>query len=600
MSWEVRDMRSATSCFNRGVFRKTVLRFWPIWAIYAFVWLMALPVSIIGQLDARGLDLDYWALRTVGETAHWICPIAACAAAMAAFSHLYSERTANFYAALPVRRGAMFASCAAAGLLPLIAGNLLIALLALCVELAGGGVHFVSLAEWFAAVTLELVAYFGLASLCAMFTGHIVIMPLLFIAANTVAAALGNIALVVPNTFIYGYVISNISWADIFSPFIWILNNVGTMRMQEGVLTTLTELTGWGGLIAYGAFGALLLPLSALCYKRRAMETAGDVVAIAPLRPFFRCLCAVVAALILGDLFFDIVVGYGRGQGSILAALVYSLCMAAGAFIGWFGAEMLLCKSFAVFRGRRFIGWGVISLACAAFVFSCALDVTGFEKRIPAADEVESVYVYTNEGDVDFTEPGDIEAVLALHAEAVESREAGGSVYFSLRYELADGGELKRRYYLDEGDGFVADTLNELMNSPDVILQRKSAPEHIAPSMVTESRVVSRSGAWDVYGYEDNLEYFYFSAEEMAELYNECILPDMREGKIGIVWYGDNEGFGESVYDCEIRIYWGKMNGSRWFSTTPTIWSERTNAWLTEHGVTLLTLAETGAPDPAV
>ena len=126
---------------------------------------------------------------------------------MAAFSHLYSERTANFYAALPVRRGAMFASCAAAGLLPLVVGNLLIALLALCVELAGGGVHFVSLAEWFAAVTLELVAYFGLASLCAMFTGHIVDMPLLFIAANTVAAALGNIALVVPNTFIHGYVI---------------------------------------------------------------------------------------------------------------------------------------------------------------------------------------------------------------------------------------------------------------------------------------------------------------------------------------------------------------------------------------------------------
>ena len=590
-------MRSATSCFNWGVFRKTVLRFWPIWAIYAFVWLMALPVSLISELDALGLDLNYQVLRTVPATAHWLCPIAACAAAMAAFSHLYSERASNFYAALPVRRGAMFTSCAAAGLLPLVAGNLLVALLTLCVELAGGGADLASLAKWFAAVTLELAAYFGLASLCAMFTGHIVIMPLLFIAVNTVAAALGNIALVVPNTFIYGYVMSNTSWADIFSPLIWLSNNVGVTRMEDGVLRTVSELTGWGGVIAYGALGALLLPVSALCYRRRAMETAGDVVAIAPLRPLFRCLCSVVAAFILGNLFFDIIAGYGGGRSSLLAALAYSLCMAAGAFIGWFGAEMLLRKSFAAFRPGLFIGWGVISLACAAFVFSCALDVTGFETRIPAADEVERVTVYSGEGDVEFTGPGDIESILALHAETVEKRENYG-VGMTLRYELADGGEMKRSYAFNTENSFIAGTLNELMNRPDAILQRKRAPEYLPPARVSESRVVFRSGAWDIYGYEDNLEYSYFSAEEAAELYNECILPDMREGKIGIVWYGEDGEFGESVYDCSIEIHWSE-GGGRVLRTTPTIWSERTNAWLAEHGVTLLTLAETGAPEPA-
>ena len=65
-------MRSATSCFNWGVFRKTVLRFWPIWAIYTFVWLMALPVSLIGELDAPGLDLSYQVFRSVPATAHWL------------------------------------------------------------------------------------------------------------------------------------------------------------------------------------------------------------------------------------------------------------------------------------------------------------------------------------------------------------------------------------------------------------------------------------------------------------------------------------------------------------------------------------------------
>ena len=31
MSWEVRTMRSVTSCFNPALFKKNLSRFWPIW-----------------------------------------------------------------------------------------------------------------------------------------------------------------------------------------------------------------------------------------------------------------------------------------------------------------------------------------------------------------------------------------------------------------------------------------------------------------------------------------------------------------------------------------------------------------------------------------
>ena len=41
-------MRSRTSLFNPALFRKTVLRFWPVWLIYAFIWIMALPLGIGG------------------------------------------------------------------------------------------------------------------------------------------------------------------------------------------------------------------------------------------------------------------------------------------------------------------------------------------------------------------------------------------------------------------------------------------------------------------------------------------------------------------------------------------------------------------------
>lgn len=104
MSWEVWGMKSARSYFDAGVFLKTVRRFWPVWGLYGFVWLLALPLSLIGQFNRYGLNLSADVLQTVELTACWLCPVAACAAAMAGFSHLYNERAANFYASLPVRR----------------------------------------------------------------------------------------------------------------------------------------------------------------------------------------------------------------------------------------------------------------------------------------------------------------------------------------------------------------------------------------------------------------------------------------------------------------------------------------------------------------
>ena len=107
-------MRSARSLFNSAVFWKTVKRFWPIWALYAFVWVLRMPGRMISA-SAQALRDDSWyAVTAASETAMWLCPAAALAAALAVFSHLYSERSANFYAALPVGRRAMFISCAAA------------------------------------------------------------------------------------------------------------------------------------------------------------------------------------------------------------------------------------------------------------------------------------------------------------------------------------------------------------------------------------------------------------------------------------------------------------------------------------------------------
>ena len=52
MSWEVRTMLSVKSCFNPTLFCKNLMRFWPIWALYGAMWLLALPLSIF--------NVEYW------------------------------------------------------------------------------------------------------------------------------------------------------------------------------------------------------------------------------------------------------------------------------------------------------------------------------------------------------------------------------------------------------------------------------------------------------------------------------------------------------------------------------------------------------------
>ncbi len=69
----------------------------------------------------------------------------------------------------------------------------------------------------------------------------------------------------------------------------------------------------------------------------------------------------------------------------------------------------------------------------------------------------------------------------------------------------------------------------------------------------------------------------------------------MRDKTIGLVWYRTDEAYYNSVYDCRIEINEVVPRAIQFtsFYTVPTVYSERTNAWLLDHGVELKTLAET-------
>ena len=42
-------MGSATSCFNSTLYRKTMTRFWPLWALYGVIWAFLIPLNLLNQ-----------------------------------------------------------------------------------------------------------------------------------------------------------------------------------------------------------------------------------------------------------------------------------------------------------------------------------------------------------------------------------------------------------------------------------------------------------------------------------------------------------------------------------------------------------------------
>ena len=582
-------MKSARSHFNLGIFVKSVLRFWPIWSIYAFVWMLALPLNLISKLSDNGTgSTNIYVLDTI-YMADFLCPLTACAAALAVFSHMYYERSANFFAALPVRREPMDNALVSAGLLPLLAVNVAIFALTFAVETVFGFAGIGPLLQWFCVVTLMIVAYFGIAAFCAQLTGHIVVMPVLFAAFGVVVSWLGSMALIVPDMFCYGYTTNGPLVSDMFSPFVCFSKYLAYRYNYD---TNAYLIEGWRFLIAYGLFGVLLLPVSGVLYKRRNVESAHDVVAIASLRPVFQLVCSFAAAFILGNMLYTLPFGPDPADG-IGPAVLYICCMAAAAFIGWFASAMLVNKSFAVFSGgKHYIGWAVVCVVCAVLVLSCELDLTGYEERIPDEADVKSVTVDCGGARAEFNEPENIALALEIHRSTIDLRRenestTGETTGLRIDYLLSDGSKLSRKYSL-AGGTVTLDLLKELMNSTEGIAERKDPGVPMTASTIMGGQITATNYSDSVT--ETLLE---LDSAQALELYVQCILPDMRDGTIGLVWFNVDEEYYETVYNCRISLNVSTPDQSvTEFYTVPTVYSERTNAWLEAHGVELQTISQ--------
>lgn len=704
-------MQSKTSFFNWTHFRKTVCRFWPIWTAYFVIWAFCQPVMIVAEryyfnaLRANSHVLDL-AVGFGPVSAFFVSILSV----MAVWSFLYSARSCHGTACLPLRRENLFFSTAAAGIVPLLVANVLIALLTALAELACGFLNFGIIAQSFAIMTLELLLFYGFATFCAMLTGNIVVLPAVYGVLNFVVIGVEMLLRALMSVFLFGFSdvgILSSSIGEYASPLFALYDRVSMVNVEirdavtGGSMYGATGVEGWTLMIVYGVIGLLFLIAALLLFRRRKMETAGDTVAINVLKPVFRWCMGLGAGLCLGCLIFAMfygAYGYSRAQ----AGIVVVISMLAGSFIGWFAGEMIIRKSFRVFcRGMRgFAGWAI----CAAVILVCAasmhFDLLGLERYTPKAENVSSVTVNCAGETVTLREQKNIAALIEAHKGIISNREIydverPGAVYGDQTYICGARITYNMGAYRIERDYDLcyaaADTatmrdilaLQALFNCEEGIAARKQTTFPFTAGNIEGGSVEVDLPATTIaklYGYDDDVEEcllqefgdftagecdaldteerraalweilnyrstngfaFYsesetmteqmlkeqavayptaptvsesvvperfdpetvdyskvffnfgysFSGKELAELYIECILPDMADGTLGRIWLVADEDYRNTAYAARININAREKDTEDYgycydyFYTIPTVNSARTNAWLAEHGV---------------
>jgi ABC-2 type transport system permease protein len=139
--------------------------------------------------------------------------------------------------------------------------------------------------------------------------------------------------------------------------------------------------------------------------------------------------------------------------------------------IGYFGAEMLLKKSFRVFR-RGWIGAAAVAAVLIALGVGMSLDLTGFERFVPTAEQIEDVDVRISGarrwGEATFTsdDARSFELLRAAHGAVIADRTRqqrlgraetaydGEILQFAVDYQLKSGRHVQRQYtvYVTDAD----------------------------------------------------------------------------------------------------------------------------------------------------
>ena len=348
-------MKLRTSFFNRTAFRKDIVRFSPIWAVYTIFLLLGLFGGMVDS-DPHYMARDIlYSLEGMGVVNLLYAGV--CAAFL--FMDLYNGRLCNALHAFPYRRESWLVTHIVSGLLFSLLPNLLVSIFATFML---GEYLYIALI-WLGVSTLQYLFFFGTAVLCVMCAGNLIGAVAIYGIFHFITVLVYAVAELLYQPLLHGVKLNNTAFYHFFplsklSGFEYA--HVKFHYTENGGYCIFQGLEGeawlYVGLCAVA--GLVSLALAWLVYRKRHLESAGDLISLKKLSPLFILICTIGAGAFL-YLFSEV---FGNEKSYIFLIL--------GMILGYFAGQMLLNRTVKVFGKKTFLRLGII---VAVLVFCCCI-----------------------------------------------------------------------------------------------------------------------------------------------------------------------------------------------------------------------------------
>ena len=511
-------MRSVTSYFNRDLLRGALLRTWPLWAAYTLIWLFLLPVTLFIHLSDRHIvysrpTLSYELLNTGLSSGVMMAAVFGIFFAMAMFAYLTSPRATNGMHAMPIRREGLFLTHYLAGLFCQVVTLLVSFALAALVTAAFGVFDGYAVGTGLLLCVLLVLFFYSFGVLCMVCVGQILAGAVFYGILNFLFVGMEALLRSFAGNFLYGYDGRSSAFSTApLSPLVEIVRSLSVVYVYDDAGTRFgtsyysmtydgidpigpigVRVFGLGTLAAYAAAGLVLAALALLLYRKRRSEMTGNTVAIGWLRPVFKYGVALCSAFSLGQLLSYFVFELTDSTYTAGALIGTIACMIFAGLIGYYAAEMLLKKSFRVFK-TSWKGALATSAVLILIGLSFPLDLTGYQTRVPEQNDIVSATVNLYGGNVsgsfDLSGQESIALLRDAHCAVITDKARqteynrryvpfdGDTCTLRITYELADGTELFRSYDLSIDEALLSDpsspesTLTKLANCTEITRAR--------------------------------------------------------------------------------------------------------------------------------
>lgn len=555
-------MKSKISFFNKTIFMKNVTLYWPIWGIYALIVAIMQPglVWLFNNMSyfSNGYS-DEMQFRDLMDTLRFgnyvlVIAFAALLTGMALYSYMYNNKSANMIHSLPVDRTQLYGTTLISGWAFLIVPLFVAALLStvLCLIYTIPGIGYVWL--WFLNVAALAFIAFSIVSICALFTGHIVVLPMYVFAVNVISWVVYYLINAVVTTF--GFGVTELGedaeqLAGVFCPIQCFGDNLRWQyEYSDTGMIKGAVLEGTGYVWMYLVLAVVFYVSAYIIYRKRKIEQAGDFLTVNWVKPIFRGVVAVLGAIYGAMMVRAILLDTRLGCSMPLFVL---LMIFAGA-IFYFAADMFIKKSFHVFKKKNWCGCAISCVVVLVAFFGMYGLADKYENEVPELEELKYAqirmgYEITLSGE-DMATILDIQKDILEKADYIESRVAEGERYYdmvTIRYQSEGKAWIYRRYPLsreDENLKGIYEKIAVLEQDEENYLVNTFGKDYTNISTFYSGRLEAyfiepEDREKEGYYPESNYDSKNLDAEQTKELYY-AVIADIKEGTL--MKYNINDG----------------------------------------------------------